>query len=160
MCIVHMYIQQNEYITTIVQMYRYYIAHSTYTVYLEIHSFCPIVRIGTSQPLSRKRVCPPPGTKSGDTLSCGWRCGGGPNKDDWRKSLALCLLYSVLFTIYSWDIEDFEVLKKKLKKLWMHNLYKTHPPPPPNFLPAWSNSQLCCRQCIHDIIWLIGQDIP
>jgi hypothetical protein len=32
---------------------------------LEYHSVCPLVGIGTSHPLSRKRVCPPPGTKRG-----------------------------------------------------------------------------------------------
>ncbi len=45
-------------------------------------------------PLSRIRVCPPPG---GDTLVCGWGTRGGPNSDDWRKSLALCL-HCNLFT--------------------------------------------------------------
>jgi hypothetical protein len=33
----------------------------------------------------------PPGTKGGDTLTCGLS-GWGPNSDDWRESLALCLL--------------------------------------------------------------------
>ncbi len=28
----------------------------------------------------------------GETLACGWGGGGGPNSDDWRKSLAPCLL--------------------------------------------------------------------
>ncbi len=44
-------------------------------------------------PLSRKRVCPPPEPKGGgDTFACRWGAGGGPNSDDWRKSLVLCLL--------------------------------------------------------------------
>jgi hypothetical protein len=33
----------------------------------------------------------PPGTKGGDTLTCGLS-GWGPNSDDWRESLALCQL--------------------------------------------------------------------
>jgi hypothetical protein len=34
--------------------------------YLEYHSVCPLVRIETPpHPLSRKRVCPPPGTTGG-----------------------------------------------------------------------------------------------
>jgi hypothetical protein len=36
---------------------------------------------------------PPPGTKGGATLACGWR-GGGTNSDDRRESLALCTLYA------------------------------------------------------------------
>ena len=39
-------------------------------IYLENQSVCPLVRIGTPHPLSRKRV----------------------PSDDWRKSLAFCLL--------------------------------------------------------------------
>ncbi len=44
-------------------------------------------------PLSRPRVrSPRPEQKGrGDTVVCGWG-GGGPNSDDWRKGLALCLL--------------------------------------------------------------------
>jgi hypothetical protein len=44
-----------------------------------------------THPLSCKQVCPPPGTKGGDTLTCGLS-GLGPNSDDWRERLALCLL--------------------------------------------------------------------
>jgi hypothetical protein len=59
---------------------------------LEYHSACPLVRIGSALPLSRKLVCPPPpGTKGGaNSLAV---CG--PNSNDWRESLALCL-YSVI----------------------------------------------------------------
>jgi hypothetical protein len=35
-------------------------------IYLEYHSVCPLVSIGT--PVSRRRVCPPGGE---DTLACG-----------------------------------------------------------------------------------------
>jgi hypothetical protein len=45
-------------------------------IYLENHSVCPLVRIGTPHPLSCKQF---------DRV-------GGPNSDDWRKGLALCLL--------------------------------------------------------------------
>ncbi len=35
----------------------------------------------------------PPGTTGGVyTFACEWRSEGGPNSDDWRKSLVLCLL--------------------------------------------------------------------
>ncbi len=63
---------------------------------VEYHSVCPLVRIGSAQPLFRKRVCspPPPGTKGGEAkLACRFGGGGGgPNPDGWRESLALCLL--------------------------------------------------------------------
>jgi hypothetical protein len=42
-------------------------------IYLENHSVYPLVQIGTPHPLSRKQV-------------------GGDPSDDWRKSLAFCLL--------------------------------------------------------------------
>jgi hypothetical protein len=40
-----------------------------------------------THPLSCKQVCPPPGTKGGDTLTCGFS-GWDPNSDDWRESLS------------------------------------------------------------------------
>ncbi len=65
---------------------------STY-LYIEHHSECTLVGIGTSRTLSRNAsVHPlPPGPKGGHTRLRlrGW---GSPNSDDWRKSLALCLL--------------------------------------------------------------------
>jgi hypothetical protein len=39
-------------------------------------------------PSSPASECVPPGTKGGDKLACGWG-EGGPNSDDWRKSLIL-----------------------------------------------------------------------
>ncbi len=53
---------------------------------------CPLLRIGTPHPLSRKRVCPL-GTEGGTYSSAGGGWWRGPNSDDWRKSLALCLLW-------------------------------------------------------------------
>ncbi len=45
------------------------------------------------QPLSRKRVCPPPRSKGwGGHTRLRLRGWGSSNSDDWRKSLALCLL--------------------------------------------------------------------
>ncbi len=51
---------------------------------------------GSLCPLSCKWVCPPPGTKGEATLACG-RGGGGANSDDLRESLALCILYGLLY---------------------------------------------------------------
>jgi hypothetical protein len=41
-----------------------------FVLYIDYHSVCPIFRIGTPHPLSRKRLCyPPPRTKGGWTFS-------------------------------------------------------------------------------------------
>jgi hypothetical protein len=64
-------------------------------IYKEYHSVCPLVGIGTlPTPLSPARLPLPPRTGGvGVTLDRlrvrGW---GSPNSDDWRKSLAICLL--------------------------------------------------------------------
>ncbi len=66
-------------------------------IYQEYHSVCPLVRIGSAQPLSRKRVClSPRNQREGGTLACEWE-GGEPKSDDLWKSLALCLLYGVQY---------------------------------------------------------------
>jgi hypothetical protein len=62
-------------------------------LYLEYQSVCPFVRIGSTRPLSRKRVCPPsPRTKGRRQPSLSGEGAGGANSDDWRESLALCIL--------------------------------------------------------------------
>ncbi len=65
-------------------------------IYIEHHSVCPLVGIGTLPiPLPQASVCPPsphgPRVHGGHThlRLKGW---GSPHSDDWRKSLALCLL--------------------------------------------------------------------
>jgi hypothetical protein len=62
-------------------------------LYLEYQSVCPLVRIGSLRP-SPASECVIPGTKGegGNTRLRvrGW--GGGANSDDWRDSLAHCLL--------------------------------------------------------------------
>ncbi len=54
---------------------------------------CPVVWIRTlPTPLPQASVSSPQKTKGeGDVLACGWG-SGGPNSDNWRKSLELCLL--------------------------------------------------------------------
>jgi hypothetical protein len=63
---------------------RHPLSQSTYCIYKEYHSVCPLVDIGTH---------PPPLSPGGGGHTRmrvrGW---GNPNFDDWRKSLALCLL--------------------------------------------------------------------
>jgi hypothetical protein len=67
----------------------------------ECQAFCPVVRIGSPDPLTGQRVLLPPtptpcGSKGGwrHTLAwgggSGW--GSGPNSDDWTETLVLCIL--------------------------------------------------------------------
>jgi hypothetical protein len=71
-----------------------------YTVPYRTHSttvYVPSSELGLPHLLSRKRVCPSPrNQKVGEGHTRlqvrGW---GSPNSDDWRKSLAFCLLCAV-----------------------------------------------------------------
>ncbi len=54
--------------------------------------YVPLSELGLSHTLSGKRVSPTPWTKHTRLRMRGW---GSPNSDDWRKSLALCLLCGV-----------------------------------------------------------------
>ncbi len=61
-------------------------------IYIEYHRVCPRVGIGDLPlPLPQASVLLPPEPKRGHTRLRvrGWGC---PNSNDWRKSLALCLL--------------------------------------------------------------------
>ncbi len=62
-------------------------------VHIEYQNVCPFVGIGSPlPPRQQASVSPPLGPKGGGaTLPCGWG-GGGPNSDDWKESLALCIL--------------------------------------------------------------------
>ncbi len=67
------------------------------TNYLYIQSttvYVPSAELGLPQPLSRKRVCPPPPRIKGwGILSRGWGClGESQFQRHWKKGLALCLL--------------------------------------------------------------------
>ncbi len=75
--------------------------------------------MGLPQPLSRKRVCPPPPDQRvwEVTLACGV---GSPNYDDWKKTLSLCLLCD--WETYS-TVRDCAVQYGSLKS-------SIHPPPP------------------------------
>jgi hypothetical protein len=71
---------------------RYYVENKV-LLFTEYHSVCPLVGIGTlPPPLSPASVPLPPEPKGGGgTLPAGEGLGS-PNSDNWRKSLALCLL--------------------------------------------------------------------
>ncbi len=73
-------------------------------IYLEYHSVCPLVGIGTPHPPLPPSECVPPLNQRGEGHTCLWvRVWRSPNSDDWRKILALCLLCGVRVkkTVYS-----------------------------------------------------------
>ncbi len=57
--------------------------------------YVPSSELVLPQPLSCKRVCPPPDQRVGGHIRLWLRGWGSPNYDDWRKSLAPCLLCAV-----------------------------------------------------------------
>jgi hypothetical protein len=64
---------------------------------MEYHSVCvPSSELGLPHPLFRKRVCPPPPEPGGGGAHSDTRLlvreWVSPRSDDWRKSLAHCLL--------------------------------------------------------------------
>jgi hypothetical protein len=64
-----------------------------YVLYLEYQSVCPFVRIGPPPSSLACECTPPPGNKRGEgkkSLAGGGAIGA--NSDDWRESLALCIL--------------------------------------------------------------------
>jgi hypothetical protein len=86
--------------------------HKVHT-YIEYHSVCPLVGIGTlPPPLSPASVPLPPEPKGGGHNRLQVRGWGSPNSDDWRRSLALCLLcafHNILIIIFS-----------AIKSFWMY----------------------------------------
>jgi hypothetical protein len=85
-------------------------------IYLEYHSVCPLVEIGTPHPLSHECAPPPPPTKGGGHTRLRVREWRSPNSDDWRKSLALCLLcvYGTYKVYINFRANSFESLCKAL----------------------------------------------
>ncbi len=67
-------------------------SHRGIILYLEYHSVCPFVRIGSAHPPPASECVPPFNLRGGQHSPAGEGMGG-PNSDDWRESLALCLLY-------------------------------------------------------------------
>ncbi len=80
----------------------------------EYTNVCPLVRIGTPHPLSRKRVCPPR-TKNGRVRKGG---GGCPISDDWRESLVFFRLYSVVIPSYRISAYNFWCLLVLFSSVW------------------------------------------
>jgi hypothetical protein len=61
-------------------------------IYLEYHSVCPLVQIGTPTISPEIDCVSPRNPRGGGHTRQRVRGSGGPNFDDWRKNLALCLL--------------------------------------------------------------------
>jgi hypothetical protein len=94
-------------------------------LYLEYQSVCPFVRIGSQRPPSRKRVCPPLGTKGGGNTNFRVMGQKEPIRTIGEKSLAI-LWFAVI--VYSISRTHFPlnyiirvcnaVDKTKAKKMW------------------------------------------
>ncbi len=61
------------------------------------------------QTLTPQRECYPPGTKGVAILACRWGGGGGAKSDDWRESVALCLLCERDVIIIRWQATDYSI---------------------------------------------------
>ncbi len=62
-----------------------------------VQSVCPFVGLGTPPPRPRASLSPPLGPKGGrSNTPFRVRGVGGPNSDDWKESLALCVGYVYL----------------------------------------------------------------
>ncbi len=86
-------------------------------LYLEYHSVCPIVRIGTPPPKIPHLSVSFPRNQEGDAHSpAGEGAGGGPNSDDWRKGIVLCLLcgdaYMSGTSVATWVRGSYTVVKR------------------------------------------------
>ncbi len=82
---------------------------------VEYHNVWLLFRIGSTHPLSRKLMYPPPaGIKGGGSNTRRRVEGvGGPNSDDWRESLAFCLVYSVpLRILHSDRVGNYEYISQ------------------------------------------------
>jgi hypothetical protein len=87
--------------------------------------YVPSLELGLFHPLSRQRVCPSPRGGHTRLQVRGW---GSPNTDDWRKSLALCLLCSVdeaVCDCRALDLLDSTVVDTSLdinRGMWMQKV--------------------------------------
>ncbi len=116
--------------------------HKVHIINLDHRFVCPLVRTGSPRLLSRKRVCPPPGNSKGGGTHCpAGEGGGGPRSDDWRKSLALCLLCD--WNVTHWIEAKARIVNQiRLGKLWIsrqksriRRVLVLDPPPASSELP-------------------------
>ncbi len=85
--------------------------HHKVLIYKEYHTVCPSSELEFSQALSRQQVCSSPQNRGGHTRLQvrGWK---SPNSDDWRKSLALCLICVIHDT--EDNLKNLGFVKKKV----------------------------------------------
>jgi hypothetical protein len=75
-------------------------SYGSQSTYIYIVPVCPLVGIGTLPPLLSPASVPlPPEPKGGGHTRLRVRGWGSPNFDDWRKSLALCLLCAMVYLL-------------------------------------------------------------
>ncbi len=77
----------------------------------ECQAFSPVVRIGTHQPLTRRRVCPTVFFGGGDTLACGRGDGTGipirtRRQSLWFSRYTVCTLWPKCFRIESNQLKE------------------------------------------------------
>jgi hypothetical protein len=89
----------------------------------------PSSELGLPQPLSRKRVCPlpPAGPKGGGGGHTRLRLRGvgSPISDDWKKSLALCLLCGIKHIVRRISIESSRSQRRKSSTSKQYNYFLT-----------------------------------
>jgi hypothetical protein len=71
-------------------------SQSTYIHIWSTTMYVPPSELGLPHPLSCKRVCPARNQSGGGGGGTAGEGAGSPNSDDWRKSLALCLLCTTI----------------------------------------------------------------
>ncbi len=83
--------------------------------------YVPSSELGLSYPsLSRQRVCPSPRYQRGGHTRLRMRGWGGPNSDDWIKSLALC--FSVMQTNRNYIKPPMKLKIATESRLWRAHL--------------------------------------
>jgi hypothetical protein len=76
----------------------------------------PSSELGLPQPFTRRRVCPPLWYQGEGHTRWREREWEGPNSDDWRKSLALCLLCGSSALLLSERLSRFSALLTNSKQ--------------------------------------------
>ncbi len=106
-------------------------------VYIEYQSFSPFVGIGSSHLLSPLTSVPPPQDQGGETHSLAGDGEGGPNSDDGRETLVLCVYYNSFtcrsnqsFTFLNCILCAYIVHISIRWVFWIKKYFCNLPPPP------------------------------
>ncbi len=87
---------------------------------------------------SFKLAPPPPGIKGGGQQSLAGEGAGGANSDDWRESLALCLLCGLVIPKKNW-LNVFSIERSQIRTELKCNIVK-----------QWSTVQ--CKNIVLEIV--------